>query len=413
MSKDSALQAILDIDSGNAFLKYIVARVQRDGYRGIHLSQHNRYDLGFVREVFKQIYEVAGDASFAVPPGDYKQSEYESLERTHPQFVLMVRKIKANTGRTTVNSLKKTFFPDFARAGFISRYGKRKNLLDPMKIATVNYARLNAAAVDLVKAMDIAQQHYIFSKHINILLGGYIVDLANAIHYSDFGESQIEFVEFQYILSDDSADWDCKIELLKQYRRLKPFQKTRLRDLLKQYCNPDKFSGDKTTKRDYRNWANETQQVMNLLTNTIYFQITSGKFGLNTGAYGIFSTIPEHKRSQSAKQAYFKEHNIVKIADFDLHHIVPIAYAKNRSEFELIDKSKNLIYINKRTHRRIKSTQVKLEVNEPIVKFMDIDNESKQVRARNKEDASYNPALANAMMRYNSKLLKAVLGYPI
>jgi len=281
MSKDSALQAILDIDSGNAFLKYIVARVQREDYRGIQISPHNRYDLGFVREIFKQIYEIAGDDLFEVPPGDYKQSEYDALERTHPKFVLMVRRIKANTGRTTVNSLKKNFFPDFARAGFITRYDESGNPLDAKKRPSVVSAQLNDAAIDLVKTTDISRQHSIFSKQVAILLGEYIVvELADAIRHSEFKDAQIDFVEFQYILSDNNADWGCKIDLLRQYRRLEAFQKNRVHKLLKQYCNPDTFGGDKTTKRDYHNWSNETQQIMNLLKYIPHFQITSDKFAI-------------------------------------------------------------------------------------------------------------------------------------
>ena len=54
---DQILQEILCIKSNNTFLQYIVDRVQRDDYRGIQISQHNRYDLDTVVVMLKKIYE--------------------------------------------------------------------------------------------------------------------------------------------------------------------------------------------------------------------------------------------------------------------------------------------------------------------------------------------------------------------
>ncbi len=86
---DKLLQNILDIEKGNKFLKYIVRRVQRKDYRGIHLSQHNRYDIDKLDNILKTIYKVVGENSFSVPSGDIGNKEEKKLKemrKEHPKF---------------------------------------------------------------------------------------------------------------------------------------------------------------------------------------------------------------------------------------------------------------------------------------------------------------------------------------
>lgn len=72
---NAKLQAILDIDNNNNFLIYIVNRLQRDDYRGVHISQHNRYGLEFAISVLNVIKNKVDDALFEIPRGDYSERE--------------------------------------------------------------------------------------------------------------------------------------------------------------------------------------------------------------------------------------------------------------------------------------------------------------------------------------------------
>ena len=58
---------------------------------------------------------------------------------------------------------------------------------------------------------------------------------------------------------------------------------------VKDYCEPKNFSGDKTQKRDFHNFLNETQQILSLLTQMAYFEYNKNdsKLYIRTGTYGI------------------------------------------------------------------------------------------------------------------------------
>jgi len=51
------------------------------------------------------------------------------------------------------------------------------------------------------------------------------------------------------ILSDDRPQIsDDKIDLINSYRALKPWQQKKATNLIKKYCNPKNFKGNKTKK---------------------------------------------------------------------------------------------------------------------------------------------------------------------
>src|SRR3989338_1311249 len=69
------LKEIISVQPDNQFLNYIVNRIQDVNYRGIHISQHNRYDLDRLTKILAGINEVVTDKIFRVPPGDDKKGE--------------------------------------------------------------------------------------------------------------------------------------------------------------------------------------------------------------------------------------------------------------------------------------------------------------------------------------------------
>jgi len=406
---NAILLEILKLDPGNSFLKYIVNRVQRVDYRGIQISQHNRFKLDFAKSVLQEIYNVVQDAKFPVPPGDYSDPNRTRYAQQHyPEFVKIVQNIKEKQERTTINSLKKNFFPDFARAGFISRYGKDGKKLDARKRKIIYYARLEPPAIELVKTSDIGKQYRVFSHHVDILLGAYVSELANAIYNSDYQDDPIEFAEFQYIFSDQNLSSYEKINLLGAYRSLSRMQKMEVDKKLKKYCDPKRFSRrSKTEKRDYHNWRNETQQIMHLLRNTIYFHVVDEVFSLNKGVHGIFP----RARKTAVRRQYFLRHGVSKTEGFETHHIVPLFYVRNKKEFDLIDNVLNLVYIKKEVHKKITREDILLAVKNPDVFFKNIHTRNTKVTARNKKQALYNEKIARRMENYNKKLLQDILNY--
>lgn len=115
---DKKLQDILNVDNNNEFLKCIVNRLQRDNYRGIHISQHNRYDLEFVINILEVIKNKIGDDLFEIPRGDY--SERESVKKyninDYPEFKEIADKVNSLAGLHTTQS-KRIFLLIFIEWG--------------------------------------------------------------------------------------------------------------------------------------------------------------------------------------------------------------------------------------------------------------------------------------------------------
>ena len=412
---DEILQKILAITQGNRnhFLEYIVERVQRDDYRGIQISQHNRYTLDDVVVILGVLYDVAKGGFLSVPLGDLTSaSDQGQAKEDHPEYAEVVEKICDQMGRTTMNSLKKNFFVDLDRAGFIDRFGETKELLDSNNRSHVHFVKLTKDAINLIKAQKLTDKHYIFSRKIDTLFGDTISELAEIIYHSEYSNDSISYTEFQYILSDTKKSGEEKISLLNSYRDLSELQKKKVHELLKEYCDPDRFDGSKTVKRDYHNWRNETQQIMYLLKNTIYFDVREQNFSLNRGTFGIFPDTRRPMRQLGAKQEYFSKHEITKREGFDLHHIIPIKFARNRPEFIIIDSYRNLIYIEREKHREIKDSHLLLKINDGLVVFQDIYCKLTNVEATNHLSAMYKDDLSEEMMDYNAAILKERFDFP-
>lgn len=390
--RNDKLQNILKIDAGNVFLQYIVDRLQKDDYRGIHISQHNRYDLSFVINMLSAIKDIVDDKLFEIPRGDY--SERENVKKyninDYQDFKQITDAVFSSTGRTTYNSIKKNFFVDFHRMGLITRYDKNSAATNPYKRTTIHYVSLTKAANKLLNSSELIEKHRIFTEVLDKnLFKSYLSYLVNLIFESPYKDTSISIYEFMFILTD--TELETPIKLLNEYRRLKPFEKDKLLKLIQEYANPDNFDGGKTQKRDFHNWINETQQMFALLKQTSYFQIDekSQNIALNVGIYGIFS-VDNISRSEKPRREYFEIHKLKKATDYELHHIVAISKSRNKVEVKLLDNVYNLIYLHKDKHLEItkqKNSHVYLSINETIAKFCDFDKT--KIQANNGINALY------------------------
>lgn len=179
---------------------------------------------------------------------------------------------------------------------------------------------------------------------------------------------------------------------------------------IQKYCNPDNFSGNKTQKRDFHNWLNETQQIISLLSQMSYFEYDEEKRRLfiKIGKNGIYKDNAKLKRSIREKRNYFKEHGILKSDGFELHHIVPLCWAKNISEFQILDNWQNLVYIDAFSHAQIthnNNANVILNFTDVYVIFIDFNN--KEIKCKKDINILYDNSKENIMLQYNKKLLEA------
>lgn len=202
----------------------------------------------------------------------------------------------------------------------------------------------------MVKSIKLVERYDVFTKAVDRLFSHRISELAELIYYSDFRSDKISIYEFMLILSDEDSAVD-RLGLLNAYRSLSKFQRGKVIELVKAYADPTAFEGNKTQKRDFSNWKNEAQQILALLSTTIYFEADNKGFKLRTGQLGVFETAPQ--RSQTAKADYFRMHGIERRRDFELHHIVPFRAARNKAEFKLVDHYRNLLYLHRHKHKEI------------------------------------------------------------
>lgn len=400
---------ILAINSENRFLQYIVARVRSDDYRGWHVSQHNRYGMEEVLIILKSIQQVAGDGCFAIPPGDWDRED--NLDNEFESFGTILNNVNQQMGRGTINSLKKNFFPDLEGMKFLSI--SKQSVTIGGRSRRVRHGQLTQSAIEFVRAKRVIDRYKRFTDAVDVLLGSKISELAEIIHLSDYAGDRFDVYEFMFIFSDKSEVLD-KIELLGSYRSLKRHERKKVITLLKQYAKPANFDGDKTVQRDFHNWKNQAQQILNLLKATVYFDVDRNEcFRLKGGSTGFFRQ-PIIRR-YAPKKTYFRFHQVQKQAEFELHHIVPISSARNKKEAKDIDHHKNLIYIHREKHKQIsrnRNNKVVLTMDSKNINFSDFKHQE-SVDATNDKDALYTKETRKIAIvtNYNQNLLMSIFGY--
>ena len=397
------LKEILSIDENNRFLKYIVERIESDDYRGWHASQHNRLDLEIMQSIMQAIFDVVGRGGFVIPPGDLKDylSE-EDAYKNFPDYKEIVHKVAPKIGKGGFNSVKKNFFPDMDRMGFLKRSEDKR------------IGELTQNGVDLIKDDSIFGRYKKFTDAIDKLLGSNASNLAETIHRSEYAHDAISIYEFMFIFSDTDESQD-KIEILDSYRSLGRAKQERVKDLIKKYANPRNFEGNKTQKRDFNNWKNQAQQIFKLLKATVYFEVKGNDyFRLKGGDMGFFENTVS-KRSTIPKKEYFEFHNVEKRNKFELHHIIPISHARNIREARIIDNYRNLIYLHKSSHKKITragNKNVILNINPTEATFSGF-GEAKPIKAKNEVDALYTKEQnkINKVAKHNADLLQSIYDF--
>ncbi len=407
------LQDILNIDKSKECIKFLVKRVQSANYRGVQISQHNRYTQNEILIILQEIYNLCGKKLLQIRTTDLsKRPQNINGEEMYAQ---LTHNIASKMGRCTQDSLCKNIFVDMHRMGLINRFNAKKRALNSFENGSKKYIALTQLAIELLLAKDIFTQNILYTRALESLMNGFGEEILQII--LELNKPYLTIYELLFFgtfvyqtLDSHIYEREEIIEFIEEFRTLSKFSQKFLIEKIKAYCNPLNSSGDKTQKRDFHNWINETQQILTLLTQMAYFEWNKKeeKLYIRIGKEGIYENSAKLKRSLVQKQCYFTEHNVAKTKGFELHHIVPLCFAKNRLEFQIFDNWQNLVYIDAYSHAQItqnSNANVLLSFNNNDAIFTDFNNN--KVCCENDINIKYGTDKQNLMLTYNQQLLFA------
>ncbi len=409
------LQEIVKIDPSKQCINFIAERIKSNNYRGIQISQHNRYTKKEILIILHEIYNLVGKNLMQIRTTDLSKRPINI--DGEEKYAELINNISSKISRGSQDSLRKNIFVDMNRMGLINRYNKNKEISNPFKRETKKYISISNLGISLLKEKNIFSQNLLFTRALENLLKGFgeeilniALELGSKMPYISKYELLLFASFLNQKLNDKTYSRSLIINFIKEYRRLSKYQKNSLIHKLQTYCNPDNFLGNKTQKRDFHNWLNETQQIITLLSQMSYFEYDEEKDRLviRIGKNGIYENKAKLKRSIIEKRKYFKEHGIVKSDGFELHHVVPLCWAKSIIEFQILDNWKNLVYIDAFSHAQIthnNNANVILKFTDDYVIFIDFEN--KEVKCKKYIDISYDDSKQDIMLEYNKRLLEA------
>jgi len=398
------------INQGNKALEFIDYRVRHEKYRGAPSSEHNRYEMNQIIDILTLLDKYAPNQSLmAIRTTDIsKRPENTPDEFTYARFC---NEAKQKAGIGTQDAMRKNLFVDLHRMGLIERYNKHKEPTVPFSRQNVKYVSLSNQGLKLIKAKNILDKYFIFSKGIYSLLGGYIDTILDILRDKEYEIDKISIYEYMFFVSAIGVEYefnintDKAVELIKEYRRLTPIQRRSVIETLKMELKPKKFHGAKPNKRDFHNWKNKAAQVYYLLNQTVYFEVRGEQLVLKEGKYSFTETATRLDRSLNEKYQYFVKQEVKKTPGFELHHVVPLAWSESIHHFKMLDKWENMVYIDAFSHAKItqnKNKNVILEVVENDITLSDYsDNE---VYLKYQKNILYKPDNKKVMKKYNFEL---------
>ncbi|MDE6029204.1 MAG: hypothetical protein K2F90_02645 [Clostridiales bacterium] len=406
------------IQIGNTALEFIEKRIADVYYRGAASSEHNRYDMEEIHDIMRILNNYAPNKRLLqIRTTDTSRRPFNYPEEyAYAEFCNEVKStVKKKKG--TQDSLRKNIFPDLHRMGFIARYDSDGNVVAPYEIKKIKYVSLTDLGVHFATETNILNQSFMFSKAVDILLGGYLELVIDILSDTDNGINKLSFYEYMFFVSAVNTNTSFSInrteciELVHEYRKLSNTQKNGLINALKTRMNPDLYSGNKKDKRDWHNWVNKITQIFYLFNQTAYFDVYDDTLYLRTETKYADDGNKKVtlKRSISAKQDYFKNHKVQKTLGFELHHVIPLSWSENIEQYNLYDNWKNLIYIDAYSHSIITQNN-----NNYINMSANGSNITLNNTLGNHIELSYNTNiiydinLQNTMLSYNQQLIETI-----
>ncbi len=398
------------INPGNKALEFIDYRIGCKKYRGAPSSEHNRYEMNQIIDILTLLNKyVPNKGLMTIRTTDISKRP----DNTPDEFIYarFCNEAKQKAGIGTQDAMRKNLFVDLHRMGLIERYNKYKEPTDPFSYQDVKYVSLSNQGLKLIKAKNILDKYFIFSKGIDNLLGGYIDTILDILRDKEYEIDTISIYEYMFFVSaigvkyEFSINTDKAVKLIKEYRSLTPIQRKSVIETLKTELKPRKFRGEKPNKRDFHNWKNKAAQVYYLLNQTVYFEVQGEQLVLKEGRYSFTDTTTRLNRSLSEKYQYFVKHKVSKTPGFELHHVVPLAWSENVHHFKILDKWQNMVYIDAFSHAKItqnRNRNVILRTVKDDITLSDYSNNT--VYLKYQKNILYKLANQKVMERYNSDL---------
>ena len=400
---------LLGIQPALECLKFLAFRVNRYDYRGTHKLQHYRWNKEYIKIVLKylpkdkKLYHTQGDITDEYI---YKSDEVEFCE-----YLAKVNKELNATenGNITDMVMRKIIFVNLQRMGLVDRFNKNGKLCNPDKKAQYRYVQITQKGLEILNAKNIFEEIKYFGLAFDRVFGGIIQDILDLINELEY-LSEYEMMFFVSYLGKEYNGYiltkDRILDFITEFRSLRARSKTVI-SVMQEYCNPNNFTGNKTAKRDFHNWKNETQTIFDSLNLMSLFEYDERNKNI-TAKGKINGTSVKFKRSSLIKAEYFKEHEIDKDIQFELHHIVPFYFAKSIDQLKAIDDWQNLIYIDANSHKifsldkKLKQAiRLNFKANDAILDNLIGD----EILLKYGINIKYRATLQERLLNYNKSLL--------
>lgn len=411
--------------------KYLFERIQLKDYRGEHLSQHNRYTKDTIFTILQELNTTLQNNNLSLLPirtTDISKRPTNNSDEYH--YALLTNSISKRENRITQDSLRKNFFVDMARMGLINRYKQDRTKSNPFKTTITKFVDISNLGYMLLDEINTETPN---AFRINRIWTDALTNLHNGFENLLYSfmlnlqakkENSISYDEFAFFVSDLRNRPETEIlELLLEFKHLSKYQKDLIVNSIKKYANPNKneifFRLDKTLIKDYHNWINEAHQLFMLLNDSVLFGIgdfREKELNIRTGNMGLIrDNAVRLQRSSAQKNEYYKEHELdrksMKGLGFELHHIIPLAYARNQNEFSVLDKWQNMILIDGHNHAIITqngSRNILLDFDDFNMNFKDTSIPPHIVKCIYDKHVKYNTNLKDLMYSTNQSLLKSL-----
>lgn len=409
---------------------YLISRLAKDDYRGLHLSQHNRYtrnDIFIILDELDKILKKYNLDKLHIRTTDTRKRPLNTPDEL--KYAELTNEISNRMGRTTQDSLRKNHLVDMARMGFINRFNHNEKLNNPYKNSKtkfINITDLGYEFLHCIKSDKLFDAARIWSIALDNLHCGFDIKLFKLmIFLNSNGIKSISEYEFMLFATGlNNITFDEALEYIKSFKKLSKFQKEQIISIIKKYANPKKndiFKGcNKKESRDFHNWLNETQQLFMLFDFGTLFsvgEIKAGELSLRSKANNgiVKDPVKLLKRSNKAKDDYYKNHKInkqdMKGKGYELHHIVPLLLAKDENEFLVLDCWQNLILIDAHSHAKISqncSKNIKLDFINHDMQFSDFNIPPNIVKCFYDQNVKYLKTLKDIMKDTNNSLLNSL-----
>lgn len=404
------IASIAKINASNESVAYLAKRLESDDYRGMHLSQHNRYDFDRFETMFDLLQKHSRGKIMRIRTQDTSKRPANLPEEL--KYAAYCDEVKRKIGVGTQDAMRKNFFVDFSRMGMLDRFNEKGSLIPTEGKSAVKSVALSELGKKFVSAPAL-ERRYLYSAAVDRLLGGVIdivLDIANRLNTRKF-----DTFEFMFFISAVGAGTDIEVtreeaaRLVTSYRALSRTQRQALIDAVQSYADPRKFAHlPKTEKRDFGNWKNETDQLLSVLDQTVYFEHRASESALVlTSDRNSPVNQVRMQRSKKEKDKYFEQHGVGREAGFELHHVVSLGSSVSLDHFLMLDCWKNMVYIDGYSHAKItqaKNLHVLMTNNAATIVLSKIGANPEPISLHRPNNVRYSDAKLPTMLQYNARL---------